>query len=57
MDKAFMAMKALIAADATQRYPNHNKSFVIKTDTSNYQMGAVVLQVETINQSHTGPAN
>jgi len=44
MDTSFNAMKALIAADAMQRYPNHNKPFVIKTDASNYQMGAVILQ-------------
>jgi hypothetical protein len=42
--KAFNRMKAILAIDCLLHYPDHNSPFHIYTDTSNYQMGTVIMQ-------------
>ena len=43
-DEAFETMKATVAKDTLLIYPDHNRPFVVETDASDYQMGAVILQ-------------
>ena len=42
--EAFKATKAMIAHDVLLTYPDPNKVFVIETDASDYQLGAVCYQ-------------
>jgi len=44
MQQAFNKMHLLMAADALSAYPDHNKWFNIFTDSSNYHMGACIMQ-------------
>ena len=44
MEEAFVKMRLLLAADALQAYPDHNKRFDIYTDSSDYQLGSCIMQ-------------
>ncbi len=44
MQEAFDKMKTLMSIDAITAYLDHNKQFVIYTDASDYQLGAVIMQ-------------
>ncbi len=44
MQKAFDKMRLLMAANALATYPDHNKRFNIYTDTSDFQLGACIIQ-------------
>ncbi len=44
MQKAFNKMCLLMAANALAAYPNHNKWFNVYTDTSDFQLGACIIQ-------------
>ena len=46
MEKTFLWTKDIISTDALMAYPNHNKTFHIYTDASDYHMGAVIMQDE-----------
>ena len=51
--KAFKAMQALIAANAFCPYLDHSKPFEIYTDSSNYQLGAAIMQTGCLLLSQT----
>ncbi len=44
MQQVFDKMHLLMAADALAAYPNHNKWFDVYTDTSDFQLGACIIQ-------------
>jgi hypothetical protein len=43
-DQAFEAAKAMLAQATLLNFPDPNKTFVVRTDASDYQLGAVILQ-------------
>ena len=43
-DDAFKQIKSVISRDVLLRYPDLNADFVIETDASDYQLGAVIKQ-------------
>ena len=44
LTKCFEEVKQVIASEALNVYPDHNKPFDVLTDSSDYQMGATILQ-------------
>jgi len=44
LEKVFQEVKQVIASDALCAYPNHNEPFEVYTDSSDYQLGAAILQ-------------
>ena len=43
-NKAFEDIKKIVAEDAMLHYPDFNKPFELHTDSSDYQMGAIISQ-------------
>ena len=43
-ERAFCAMKVIVASDCINTHPDYNKSFDIYTDASDYQVGAAIIQ-------------
>lgn len=43
-EHAFQTMKRLIAKETLLAYPTFNKKFMIHTDISDFQLGAVIMQ-------------
>ena len=43
-DKAFKEVKAMVSRDVLVQYPDLNDEFLIETDASNFQLGAVIKQ-------------
>ena len=41
---AFLQMKAIIARETLLAYPDHNKTFYVETDASDYQLGGRIFQ-------------
>ena len=58
-DKAFEETKKMVAKETLLKYPDPNKPFVIETDASDKQIGAVILQdgspVAFYSRKLTGP--
>ena len=55
-EQAFKEMKALMAANCINKYPNYTKTFHIYTNASDYQLGAAIIHLlssKTGNQLHT----
>jgi hypothetical protein len=44
MQKVFVKMRLLMAANALVAYPNHNKRFDVYTDASDFQLGTCIIQ-------------
>ena len=44
LDKSFKQIKAVLVQECLMAYPNHNLPFDIYTDSSDYQMGACIMQ-------------
>jgi hypothetical protein len=44
MQKAFVKMRLIMAADALAAYPDHSKRFNVYTDASDFQLGAYIIQ-------------
>ena len=42
--EAFNEMKAIVARDTLLAYPDHNKTFYVETDASDYQLGGRIFQ-------------
>ena len=43
---AFDTIKAILSSDVVLHYPDYNKAFHVYTDTSNLQLGTVIVQDE-----------
>ena len=43
-EKTFLEMKAILASNCLNTYPDLNKPFDIVSNTSDYQLGACILQ-------------
>jgi hypothetical protein len=44
IQKVFDRMRLLMAADALEAYPDHNKLFNVDTDASDFQLGTCIIQ-------------
>ena len=44
LDKSFKQVKAVLVQECLMAYPNHNLSFEIYTDSTDYPLGACLMQ-------------